>query len=149
MNLISSVFLTSSLILIPVFNSNPVEYVVNEPPVKNTVIEAKLRQVERLPVSTTLTSSQIEIKNKIEAVFGPEMVSIIRCESNFRQFKNDIPLLSPTSDVGVMQINRVHWARAKSLGLDIFNSVDDNIIMGKIIYDEQGVGAWVCSNRST
>ncbi len=72
------------------------------------------------------------------------MVEVVKCESNFRQFINGHPLLSPTSDVGVMQINQVHWLRAKSLGLDIFNSMEDNITMGKIILKESSLKAWSC-----
>jgi hypothetical protein len=81
----------------------------------------------------------------VTEILGPEMVAIIRCESNFKQFNdNGTPLVSRTSDVGISQINQVHWARAKSLGLDIFNSENDNIIMAKIILEEQGKDAWTC-----
>lgn len=72
---------------------------------------------------------------------------VVSCESHFRQFRNDgTPLISPTDDVGVMQINRPTWlAKAKALGLDIENSTRDNIIMGRIVYEEQGIGAWTCA----
>lgn len=74
-----------------------------------------------------------------------EMVAIINCESGFRQYTvSGTPLISPTSDVGIMQINQVHWKRAESLGLDIFHSINDNLIMGYIIYSEQGKNAWTC-----
>lgn len=112
-------------------------------PIKQAVV----RQVKRREPTPT----QIALANKVREVFDEEMVDVIRCESQFNQHKsNGTPLLSPTSDVGVMQINQVHWKRAKALGLDIFNSVDDNIIMGKIVYDERekltgnGAEAWSC-----
>lgn len=74
------------------------------------------------------------------------MLDIVQCESQFRQFdKNGNTLRSKTSDIGIMQINRVHWKEANRLGLDIWNSVDDNIKMGKIIYDIQGIDAWSCN----
>ena len=76
------------------------------------------------------------------------MKNIVKCESQFRQFKADgTHLISLTSDVGLMQINQVHWKRAKSLGLDIFNSPIDNMEMAKIIQKEQGYTAWSCYNR--
>lgn len=74
----------------------------------------------------------------------PRMVTVAWCESEHRQFdKFGEPLISKTSDVGVMQINQVHWSEAKKLGLDIFYSEDDNIKMGRRIYDIQGITAWM------
>lgn len=72
---------------------------------------------------------------------------VVACESHFRQFDKDgNPLISPTNDVGVMQINIPTWAeKAKDLGLDIYHSERDNIIMGRIVYDEQGISAWTCA----
>lgn len=91
----------------------------------------------------------LTIEQKVEQTFNdPRMLKIIQCESQWRQFELDgTPLISKTSDVGLLQINQVHWDRAKELNLDIFNSVDDNIKMAKIIYDEQGITAWTCFNR--
>lgn len=97
--------------------------------------------------STVLTNSQEAIKAAVSAAFAdvPQMTAIVRCESSYRQFEGtSTPLVSRTDDVGVMQINQVHWAEAKALGLDIFNSVDDNIKMGRIVYEQQGLAAWTC-----
>lgn len=85
------------------------------------------------------------IKEKVSLAFqdDPRMVDVITCESNHNQFMDDgRPLISKTSDVGVMQINQVHWSQAKKLELDIFYSIDDNIKMGRMIYDTQGIEAW-------
>jgi hypothetical protein len=75
------------------------------------------------------------------------MLSVISCESGFKQFRyGTTTLISPTDDVGVMQINRPTWSKkAKEMGLDIENSVEDNIEMGKFIYSVSGENAWVCS----
>lgn len=73
------------------------------------------------------------------------MTYVIGCESGFTQFGQDgKPVMSKTRDVGVMQINQVHWQRAKDLGLDIFYSPEDNIKMGRIIMEESGLQAWSC-----
>lgn len=95
----------------------------------------------------SVISRESTIEEKVLGEFpdNPRMVDVIRCESHFKQFKNSKPLLSGTSDVGVMQINQTHWKEAVDLGLDIFNSVDDNIAMGRIIYNEQGINAWTCN----
>jgi hypothetical protein len=141
MNLIYNVFFTSSLILIPVFSSSPtVKY--GSPVATTTPAVVRIMPVVK---SLPLNPSQIAIREKVSVILGKDMVSTIQCESNFRQFDSDgTPLTSRTSDVGVAQINQVHWARAKSLGLDIFNSENDNIIMAKIILEEQGQSAWTC-----
>lgn len=63
-----------------------------------------------------------------------------------RQFKdNGEPLISHTNDVGIMQINMKTWAKlANELELDIVNSPEDNVRMGRIIKEIQGHKAWVC-----
>lgn len=97
----------------------------------------------------------VTIKDKVIAMFPdvPRMIPVVHCESgnksNYaRQFDgNGKPLRSNTSDIGVMQINQVHWKEAKNLGLDIFYSEDDNIKMGRIIYDIEGINAWTCNQK--
>ena len=114
------------------------------------IVEARTKSPLVIAISPVV-KNEVTLPDLIALEFKntPKMVEIVKCESRFRQFdKNGSPLLSKTSDVGIMQINQVHWDRAGSLGLDIFNSVDDNIAMGKIILKEQGLNAWTC-NKST
>lgn len=75
------------------------------------------------------------------------LYKIAKCESGLKQFHNGKPLMSPTSDVGIMQINQVHWNEAKRLGLNIFDNIEDNIKMAKIILAQQGYTAWMCNSR--
>jgi len=94
-----------------------------------------------------IVKKELTPEEKIREAFKdtPRMISIVKCESEFRQFVGtSTPLVSKTFDVGIMQINQVHWKKAKELGLDIFNSIDENIEMGKIILDKQGLNAWTC-----
>ena len=85
-------------------------------------------------------------KQLILQYLPPDFIAILTCESNLQQFdRKGRPLLSDTSDVGIGQINRIHWGEAKELGLDIFNSEEDNLKMAKIIYESEGVHAWTCS----
>lgn len=86
------------------------------------------------------------IEERVTEVYkDPRMVTVLRCESGLKQFDSQRkPLLSKTSDVGISQINQVHWKEAKKLGLDIFNSESDNLKMGKLIYDSEGITAWTC-----
>lgn len=84
------------------------------------------------------------VQEKILATFNdPRMVNVLYCESRWKQLNKDgTPLISKTSDVGISQVNQIHWEEAKKLGLDIFKSEADNLKMGKRIYDKEGIGAW-------
>jgi len=90
------------------------------------------------------------VAESINSGLDPQiMQNIAKCESKFRQFDSKgKPLMSPTSDVGLMQVNQVHWKRAKEFGLDIFNSAVDNMEMAKIIHKEQGYTAWSCYKKT-
>jgi len=108
---------------------------------------AKAPVTVTVPTATSTVAVEVRektIEEKVLETFGDKrMLPVVSCESGFRQYdKNGNPLKSPTGDVGVGQVNQVHWSRAEELGLDIFNNVDDNLAMAKIIYDEQGIEAW-------
>lgn len=82
------------------------------------------------------------MEQKIEQAFGDKadlMLKIALCESSLRQ-----DICNPkTPDCGLFQINETSWGeKAKELGLDYKNSVDDNIQMAKHILDTQGIKAW-------
>lgn len=118
------------------------------------IVEVKQIASQRVVAQFALSEAQEEIKTLVATAFPdvPQMLDVIHCESRYRQFDGSgDPLLSPTDDVGVMQINQTHWKEARALGLDIFNSIDDNIKMGRIVYDKQGIRAWTCAGsiRST
>ncbi len=81
-----------------------------------------------------------------ELIGDPRLIRILKCESNLKQFDvQGNPLMSRTMDIGISQINIVHWKKAKELGLDIFGSAEDNITMGKIILKSSGYKAWTCA----
>jgi len=89
------------------------------------------------------------IQMLVTAIFGHEILPVVECESNFQQFEEDdlTPLISPTGDVGVMQINIATWKeKAEELDLDIYYSTFDNLLMGKHIQKAQGLTAWTCFN---
>ncbi len=128
--LFSSIFILSSI-----FNPLPVSTQVKPKLVTTVIVEP---------------SGPMSMRDRIVQEFGTSspMVDIVKCESRFRQFnEKGKPLMSPTSDVGIMQINQANWKQAKKLGLDIFNSVDDNIKMGRYILKTQGLKAWTCYSQ--
>lgn len=102
----------------------------------------------QLSPAKALTAEQVAIRFKVAEMFPdvPEMVTVVACESRYRQFgANGKPLISKTNDVGVAQINIPTWGgEAQKLGLDIYNSVDDNLVMARIVYTKQGISAWTC-----
>lgn len=82
MNLIYNVLLTSSLILIPVFNSSPTVIMVNESSPKLPLEAPVVRQVD----SKTPTTTQIALINQKAEEYNVSadlMTKIISCESNF------------------------------------------------------------------
>lgn len=77
---------------------------------------------------------------------SPRMMSVLKCENGFEQYKNGVPEISPTNDVGIAQINIPSWSKkAKEMGLDIFYSTEDNLKMARWIYDHEGIGQWSCN----
>jgi hypothetical protein len=95
-----------------------------------------------------LSKEQSAVKRQIQAFFNdvPEMVAIAGCESGFRQFdENGKTVVSKTNDAGLFQINRDYWDKeADQRGLDYENSLEDNMKMARIVYEKQGLTAWVC-----
>jgi len=97
-----------------------------------------------------LDMSTTSLRSLVQKEFPdvPEMVNIIECESGFRQFDSEgKPLASKTGDYGIAQINEVHLKQAEKLGLDVLHSVEDNLKMARILYEIQGLNAWVCHKK--
>lgn len=89
----------------------------------------------------------INIEDKIRNELGEEFVLIAKCESGLRQFNDDgSVLISRTSDVGLFQINQVHWTRAKELGIDIY-TIEGNIQFAKLLKQANGTRDWYMSNH--
>lgn len=100
-------------------------------------------QTQETPPRNDLDQKYVE--SRIREEFDERMVKIVRCESGFRQFKdNGEILIGHTNDWGVMQINVPTWLeKSKELGFDI-TTLEGNIAMGKYILKAQGYEAWVC-----
>lgn len=80
----------------------------------------------------------------------PVLISIAKCESDFRQYDKDGDILRGkvnSKDVGVMQINEdYHLEKSKALGLDIY-TLEGNLAYAKELYQDQGLNAWKSSYR--
>lgn len=88
---------------------------------------------------------ELSVKEKVEFIFhdSPIMIKKLHCESGYRQFdEKGNPLKSKTLDYGVAQINHSHLKEAESLGLDIKNSVDDNLKYARLLFDKYGSSQW-------
>lgn len=78
----------------------------------------------------------------------PKLYQIALCESSLNQWnENGDPLVSPTDDYGILQINGTHTIEAEKLGLDFKHSIVDNVKMAKVVYEKQGLGAWTCARK--
>ena len=95
---------------------------------------------------------EYSIEETIKLAFpeAPEtMVAIAKCESSLRQFELDgVTALKgrASSDVGVFQINYVHWERAERLGIDL-HTLEGNIAFAKLLFDNRGTGDWYMSKH--
>lgn len=108
-----------------------------------------------LPLESS--SSPILTPDEVFALY-PVLRRISACESTGspnglpRQFlANGSPLWGndPTTgkpikrDVGIFQLNTWVWAaKAKTMGLDIVNSADDNATFAEWLYEQQGTSPW-------
>ena len=72
------------------------------------------------------------------------LVCIVNAESGNRQFTLDgSPLISPTGDIGAMQLNMATWLPlSKKMGLDILHSEKDNLTFGIYLYQKYGPTIW-------
>ena len=105
-----------------------------------------IAQVVEAPVRPPEPPTAYELA---ERYFGdsPRMMAVIKCESNFEQYRNGVPLLSPTHDWGIMQINKAHEANALAMGLDIKYSTEDNLKYGRWLYEREGTKPWTCIKK--
>jgi hypothetical protein len=80
----------------------------------------------------------------MSAALPPVLECIARHESGIEQFTpSGHPLVSPTGDVGIMQINMATWLPlARRMGLDIINNPIDNVEFGIWLYKTQGPYPW-------
>ena len=88
----------------------------------------------------------------VYGVFGekltPILMAIATCESGQKQWDSDRGVItSKTGDEGFFQISPTWKKTALELGIDYENSLEGNIKMAKIVYDKQGLSAWVCAKK--
>lgn len=85
----------------------------------------------------------------VSPVVPPVLLCIAQHESNFQQFTPaGYPLISPTSDVGIMQINLPTWGKkAKEMGLNIRENPSDNIAFGIWLYNTKGPSQWTTFHK--
>lgn len=106
--------------------------------------------------TATTTSSLIKTPAEMEAYLKSEyadtpiLVDIARCESSFKQFRDDGKVVRgkiDRDDIGVMQINeRYHGDTAEKLGMDI-HTTEGNIAYAKYLYDKFGSQPWSASSK--
>lgn len=99
------------------------------------------------PVEPPRLPKVLTIEEKVVAELGEDFLPIAKCESEYRQFKADGSLLvSSTTDIGIMQINQIHFEEAEKLGIDI-RTVDGNIAFAKILKKRNGKRDWYMSQH--
>lgn len=116
---------------------------------------------EKLPE----TSRTVDVFDFLGADLGSEIARLIRkygadlsaadhrtlekiayCESYNAQFDyQGEPLTSGTCDVGAFQVNCIHFEHAESLGLDVRESLEDNVRFAVGLYRAEGTQPWTAS----
>jgi hypothetical protein len=100
----------------------------------------------------TAKSPQNEAENVVKEYFKdiPVMISVARCESNFRHTDRDGNILrglANRQDVGIMQINeRFHLEKSTKLEMDIY-TLEGNLQFARYLYRKEGVKPWFASKR--
>lgn len=96
------------------------------------------------------TPEQMEAYLKDEYADTPILVDIARCESRFKQYREDGKVVRGNidrDDIGVMQINeRYHGDTAEKMGLDI-HSLEGNVAYAKYLYEKFGSQPWSASQK--
>lgn len=111
------------------------------------MLPPRVYHVEFEHVHEVIILKELTIEEKIIEELGIEFVAIAECESGLRQYNShgDV-IVSRTSDVGVLQINQVHWDNAERLGYDIY-TVDGNIAYAKYLKERNGTRDWYMSEH--
>ncbi len=78
-------------------------------------------------------------------------VEVIKCESHFRQYDSNNKILTHhnengTIDIGIAQLNSVHFEEAKKMGIDI-NTTEGNLKFARYLLEsKRGINHWVCNS---
>ncbi len=89
-----------------------------------------------------------DVEAKVRAAFSdvPEMITVAKCESGYRQFAADGSVLrggTAKGYVGVFQIGEsLHKARAAGMAHDI-DTIDGNIAYARALYEKNGLSPWL------
>ncbi len=100
------------------------------------------------PTAQASTLSPTTIESMVEKYFkdAPDMVTVAKCESNFRQFDEDGNVLRGgygDEMIGVFQIDEtVHRDTALSMGYDI-DTFLGNLLYTRHLYSQEGVNPWI------
>ncbi|HEX9503228.1 MAG TPA: peptidoglycan-binding domain-containing protein [Patescibacteria group bacterium] len=99
-----------------------------------------------VPLSLAQNNPNAIVEGAVRFYFAdvPAMADIARCETGFRQYNPDGSALHDASGtyVGIFQISeRIHTAKAKSLGFDI-STIDGNLGYARYLYNSSGTGPW-------
>jgi hypothetical protein len=80
----------------------------------------------------------------------PHIYQVFKCESGLKQTNSKGEVItSHTNDKGIAQIHLPLWyEKSLEMGLDIINSMEDNIIIASYIYEHHGgLRNWVCWSK--
>lgn len=103
-----------------------------------------------MAVAQTKEVNPPNIKTLIVEAFpkDKEMVAVAYCESSLEQYDKEGKVVEnpKTHDIGVFQINPVHFQEAEKLGFDL-STVSGNIGFAQWLLKTEGLNAWYSSAK--
>jgi len=93
----------------------------------------------------------VKVEAQVQEKTIPAVMQRIKiCESGGKHFEKGQVLVrantNKTTDVGLYQINSIHFAEATKLGFDVFTE-EGNEGYAMWIFENRGTGAWVYSQK--
>lgn len=92
------------------------------------------------------SSSKEEIKLAVIEEFGHKMAKIVECESGFKLKAHNPYNKNGSTDSGLFQINSIHRAKAKKMGIDL-NTVQGQFAYTRYLVEKNGYKDWVCAKK--
>ena len=125
--------LLQSMILIEIHKLNEIEVVIPE---------YQPKKYKLLGYSST----KEEIKLAVIEEFGHKMAKIVECESNFKLKAHNPYNKNGSTDSGLFQINSIHRAKAKKMGIDL-DTVQGQFAYTRYLVQKNGYKDWVCAKK--
>lgn len=107
---------------------------------------ANLNPIQREAVQLGLSETELRVYKMFPDDFE-NAKRVFTCESGMKHTdKKGNIIVSPTDDYGIVQLNKIHFSKARELGLDPLD-ISGNLTMARWLYDRYQWTPWVCAKK--